>query len=70
MRTPSPQLPATLPLLPDLPTGGMVVASWYGPAFYGHRTACGQTYTRRSSASRTERFPAERVSSSNTADGS
>jgi peptidoglycan lytic transglycosylase len=21
------------------------VASWYGPGFYGHRTACGQTYT-------------------------
>lgn len=21
-------------------------ASWYGPGFYGHHTACGQTYTR------------------------
>jgi rare lipoprotein A (peptidoglycan hydrolase) len=24
---------------------GMVLASWYGPGFYGRRTACGQTYT-------------------------
>jgi rare lipoprotein A len=24
---------------------GVVVASWYGPGFYGRRTACGQTYT-------------------------
>lgn len=24
---------------------GLVVASWYGPGFYGRRTACGQTYT-------------------------
>jgi rare lipoprotein A len=23
----------------------MVLASWYGPGFYGNRTACGQTYT-------------------------
>jgi hypothetical protein len=23
------------------------VASWYGPGFYGNRTACGQTFTRR-----------------------
>ncbi len=23
----------------------LVVASWYGPGFYGNRTACGQTYT-------------------------
>ena len=23
------------------------LASWYGPGFYGHRTACGQTYTGR-----------------------
>jgi rare lipoprotein A len=22
-----------------------VLASWYGPGFYGNRTACGQTYT-------------------------
>jgi rare lipoprotein A (peptidoglycan hydrolase) len=24
---------------------GVVIASWYGPGFYGNRTACGQTYT-------------------------
>ena len=23
-----------------------VVATWYGPGFYGHRTACGETFTR------------------------
>ena len=22
-----------------------MLASWYGPGFYGNRTACGQTYT-------------------------
>jgi rare lipoprotein A len=22
-----------------------VIASWYGPGFYGNRTACGQVYT-------------------------
>ena len=27
------------------PGGSVVVASWYGPGFYGNRTACGQTYT-------------------------
>ncbi|HTD63138.1 MAG TPA: septal ring lytic transglycosylase RlpA family protein [Verrucomicrobiae bacterium] len=36
---------ATLPPLPDPPTAGIVIASWYGPGFYGNRTACGQTYT-------------------------
>lgn len=36
---------ATLPPLPDPPTGGIVIASWYGPGFYGNRTACGQVYT-------------------------
>ena len=25
--------------------GAVVVASWYGPGFYGNRTACGQVYT-------------------------
>ena len=24
---------------------GVVLASWYGPGFYGNRTACGQVYT-------------------------
>jgi hypothetical protein len=36
---------ATLPVLPDPPTGGIVIASWYGPGFYGNKTACGQVYT-------------------------
>jgi rare lipoprotein A (peptidoglycan hydrolase) len=31
---------ATLAILKD------VIATWYGPGFYGHRTACGETYTR------------------------
>jgi Lytic transglycolase len=47
--TPAPTAPprvvATLPPLPDPPTAGIVIASWYGPGFYGNRTACGQTYT-------------------------
>jgi rare lipoprotein A (peptidoglycan hydrolase) len=30
---------------PEAPTGGIVIASWYGPGFYGNRTACGQVYT-------------------------
>lgn len=34
-------LPPPEPLVVD----GLVVASWYGPGFYGNRTACGQTYT-------------------------
>jgi rare lipoprotein A len=25
--------------------GSVVIASWYGPGFYGNRTACGQLYT-------------------------
>ena len=42
--TPAPAVPPTAPLLAP-PTAGIVVASWYGPGFYGNRTACGQTYT-------------------------
>jgi rare lipoprotein A (peptidoglycan hydrolase) len=42
--TPVPAV-ATLPTLPDPPTAGIVIASWYGPGFYGNRTACGQIYT-------------------------
>jgi rare lipoprotein A (RlpA)-like double-psi beta-barrel protein len=42
--TPAPAV-ATLPALPDPPTAGIVIASWYGPGFYGNRTACGQIYT-------------------------
>jgi rare lipoprotein A (peptidoglycan hydrolase) len=41
--TPPPQ--ALLPTLPDPPTSGVILASWYGPGFYGNRTACGQTYS-------------------------
>jgi hypothetical protein len=44
VRTPPPAV-ATLPQLPDPPTSGIVIASWYGPGFYGNRTACGQVYT-------------------------
>jgi rare lipoprotein A (RlpA)-like double-psi beta-barrel protein len=45
-RAPAPQpAVATLPVLPDPPTGGIVIASWYGPGFYGNKTACGQIYT-------------------------
>lgn len=43
-RTPAPAV-FTLPQLPDPPTAGIVIASWYGPGFYGNRTACGQIYT-------------------------
>ena len=42
--TPAPEV-ATDPALPDPLTGGIVIASWYGPGFYGNRTACGQVYT-------------------------
>ena len=42
--TPAPAV-ATLPALPDPPTSGIVIASWYGPGFYGNKTACGQVYT-------------------------
>jgi rare lipoprotein A (peptidoglycan hydrolase) len=30
---------------PPAQNDGIVIASWYGPGFYGNRTACGQTYT-------------------------
>jgi hypothetical protein len=47
--TPSPTLApavvATLRPLSDPSTGGIVIASWYGPGFYGNRTACGHVYT-------------------------
>ena len=41
--TAPPPPPATAP--PPAPGGTLVLASWYGPGFYGNRTACGQTYT-------------------------
>jgi rare lipoprotein A (peptidoglycan hydrolase) len=34
-------LPPPEPLTLD----GFVLASWYGPGFYGNRTACGQTFS-------------------------
>lgn len=37
----APTFPPPDPLVLD----GTVIASWYGPGFYGNRTACGQTYT-------------------------
>ena len=42
---PTPAAVVTLAPLPPPPTSGVVIASWYGPRFYGNRTACGQTYT-------------------------
>jgi len=43
VKVPSRQV--VLPALPDPPTSGVILASWYGPGFYGNRTACGQTYS-------------------------
>jgi rare lipoprotein A (peptidoglycan hydrolase) len=37
--TPAPAAPAAVQ------DGAIVLASWYGPGFYGNKTACGQTYT-------------------------
>jgi rare lipoprotein A (peptidoglycan hydrolase) len=41
--------PAAAPAAPAAPAavqnGAIVLASWYGPGFYGNKTACGQTYT-------------------------
>src|SRR5436189_134070 len=31
--------------LPAEPLEGVVLASWYGPGFYGNHTACGQTFS-------------------------
>lgn len=39
----TPPVAAALP--EPLTIDGVVVASWYGPGFYGNRTACGQVYT-------------------------
>jgi hypothetical protein len=35
--------PAVVPA--PVQTDAVVLASWYGPGFYGNRTACGQRYT-------------------------
>jgi len=38
-REPDPIVP------PPVQSDAIVLASWYGPGFYGNRTACGQTYS-------------------------
>ncbi len=43
------------------------VATWYGPGFYGNRTACGQKLRPTRSGSRTGRSPAAPRSRSPTA---
>ena len=43
---PSPTVVAAPPAAaPPAADGAVVLASWYGPGFYGNRTACGQVYT-------------------------
>jgi len=38
--------PAVVPaVVPAVSLDGIILASWYGPGFYGNRTACGQVYT-------------------------
>lgn len=37
--------PTAQSVAPAQPGGRFVYASWYGPGFYGRRTACGQTFT-------------------------
>lgn len=37
--------PVATPAAAIVIADGLVLASWYGPGFYGNRTACGQTYT-------------------------
>lgn len=43
----APAAPAPVAPAPAVATvgGATVIASWYGPGFYGNRTACGQLYT-------------------------
>lgn len=43
-RTPAPTPRPALPILTAYGPG-TVLASWYGPGFYGNGTACGQTYS-------------------------
>jgi rare lipoprotein A (peptidoglycan hydrolase) len=37
--------PVNIPVAPAVTSDAVVLASWYGPGFYGNRTACGQIYT-------------------------
>ncbi len=39
----APAAPAAI--APRVQGDAIVLASWYGPGFYGNRTACGQLYT-------------------------
>src|SRR5260370_74728 len=43
----APAVPPSAPMVaaPPVENDAIVLASWYGPGFYGNRTACGQTYT-------------------------
>ena len=45
----APQPVPVAAVAPAVPPGAsndaIVLASWYGPGFYGNKTACGQTYT-------------------------
>jgi len=38
-------VPPSIVAPPLASDGAVVLASWYGPGFYGNRTACGQVYT-------------------------
>lgn len=37
--------PVALTVLAAVSSDSIILASWYGPGFYGNRTACGQLYT-------------------------
>ena len=43
--TPAVVAPAPAVIAAPVLTDAIVLASWYGPGFYGNRTACGQLYT-------------------------
>lgn len=38
-------VPAVAPAVPAASFDSIILASWYGPGFYGNTTACGQIYT-------------------------
>ena len=42
---PAPVLIVPVIVPPPVQNDAIVLASWYGPGFYGNKTACGQTYT-------------------------
>lgn len=41
----APPPPVVVLAAPVVSDGSYVLASWYGPGFYGNRTACGQVYS-------------------------